>query len=67
MRIFEEVLFFQATYNIKTEERKKQSMDLTDVSLMLGGWRKVPASNGHTLSELVVCFYVVRSLEKEDR
>ena len=34
MQIFEEVLFSQATYNIK------QSVHLAYVSLMLGGWQK---------------------------
>ena len=38
VHIFEEVLFFQATYNTKTE---KQTIYLADGSLMLGGWQKV--------------------------
>ena len=44
MRIFEKVLFFQSTYNIKKQQQtNKQSIHLAYVSSMLGCWRKYPS------------------------
>ena len=86
MGIFEEVLYFQAMYNIKTEKQTINSLSLCqfDAGILAEGKgshlfqiffvthdcnslfcfiRNIPSLS---FSSRIVCFYLVRSLEKVD-